>query len=98
MSEFKYLGHVLNGSGTDAAKCCRKVSSERKVVCAFRPLANVRALQLECVRVLHEVSLKPDLLYGSRALTRDLMAPATLLPLATFLLNCASSVPGLYSA
>ena len=32
----------------------------------------------------------------SLALTRDLMAPATLLPIATFLLHFAPSVPALY--
>ena len=54
MSEFKYLGYVLNESGTDDDKCCRKVASGRKVAGAIRSLVNVRSLQLECAWVLQE--------------------------------------------
>ena len=32
VSEFKYLGCVLDESGTGGVECCRKVESERKVV------------------------------------------------------------------
>ena len=40
VSEFKYLGCVLDESGTDGAECSRKVASGRKVSCAIRPLVN----------------------------------------------------------
>ena len=45
-SEFKYLGCVLDESGTDEAKCSRKVTSGRKVAGAIRSLVNARGLQL----------------------------------------------------
>ena len=41
--EFKYLGCVLDESGTDVAECSRKVVSGRRVA---RFLVNVRDLQL----------------------------------------------------
>ena len=46
VSEFKYLGYVLDESGTDDAECRRKVASGRKVSCAIRSLVNHRGLQL----------------------------------------------------
>ena len=49
MSEFKYLVHVLNESGTDDAEYHRKVASGRKVAGSIRSLVTVRDLQLECV-------------------------------------------------
>ena len=49
VSEFKYLGRVLDESGTDGEECSRK--NERKVAEAIRSLDNARDLQLECVRV-----------------------------------------------
>ena len=42
VSEFKYLGCVLNESGTDEAECRRKVASGRHVVGVIRPLMNAR--------------------------------------------------------
>ena len=48
--EFKSLGCILDESGTDDAKCRRKVVSRRKV---------------ECTRVLHEALLVTVLMYGS---------------------------------
>ena len=48
ISEFKYLGYVLDESGTDRAECSRKVASGRRVVGAIRSLVNARDLQLEC--------------------------------------------------
>ena len=51
-SEFKYLGYVLDESGTDGAECNRKVASGRRVAGAIRFLVNARDLQLECDRVL----------------------------------------------
>ena len=53
ISEFKYLGCVLDVSGTDEAECRRKMFSEMRVACAIRSLVYARGLQLECDRV-HE--------------------------------------------
>ena len=66
ISEFKYLGCVLNKSGTDGAECSQKVTSGRRVAGATRSLVNSRDLQLECARVLlHETLLVPLLMYSS---------------------------------
>ena len=48
MSEFKYLGCVLDESGTDEAECHRKVVSERRAAAAIKSLVNSMDLQLEC--------------------------------------------------
>ena len=48
ISEFIYLGCVLNVSGIDGAECSRKVASGRRVAGTIRSLANARNLQLEC--------------------------------------------------
>ena len=66
VSEFKYLGCVLNESGTDEAVCCRKVVTGRRVVGPIRSLVNARGLQLECAMVLHETLFIPVLMYGRR--------------------------------
>ena len=55
-SDFKYLGCVLDESGTDEAEYRRKVLSGRRVVGSIRSPVNARGLQLECARVLHTVS------------------------------------------
>ena len=52
ISEFKYLGCVLDKSGTDEVECSRKVASGRRVVGSIRSLVNARSLQLECARVI----------------------------------------------
>ena len=44
VSEFKYLGCVLNESSTDEAEFNRKVASGRKVAGAIRTVVNVRSL------------------------------------------------------
>ena len=76
ISEFKYLGCVLDESGTDGAECSRKVVSGRRVAGAIRSLVNTRDLQLECVKVLHETLLIPVLMYGSETmLWRDKERP-----------------------
>ena len=41
ISVFKYLGCILDKSGTDGAKCSRMVASGRRVVGAMRYLVNV---------------------------------------------------------
>ena len=61
VSEFKYLGSVLDESGTDEAECNRKVASGRRVAGVIRSLVNARSLQLDCARVLHESFLVPVL-------------------------------------
>ena len=65
VSEFKYLGCVLDESGTDAAECSRKVASGRRVTGDIRSLVNARDLQLNCARVLHETLIVPVLMHGS---------------------------------
>ena len=40
VSEFKYLGCVLDDSGTDEAECSRKVASGRRVAGGIRSLIN----------------------------------------------------------
>ena len=65
VSEFKYLGSVLNESGTDGAECIKKVASGRGVTGAIRSLDNAWDLQLECARVLHGTLIIPVLMYGS---------------------------------
>ena len=54
VSEFKYLGCVLEKSGTDEAECRKKVESGRRVAGAIRYLVNARGLQLEYAGVLDE--------------------------------------------
>ena len=44
VSEFKYLGCVLDESGTDGAECNRKIASGRRVAGAMRSLVNARDL------------------------------------------------------
>ena len=68
VSEFKYLGYMMNDKGTDDAECGRKVSSGRKVAGAIKSLVNVKGLSIECTRVLHESMLLPVLMYGSEAM------------------------------
>ena len=65
VSEFKYLGCVLNESGIDEAECSKKVVSGRRVAGAVRPLVNGRSLQLECAKVLHVSLLVTVLTYSS---------------------------------
>ena len=55
----------LDASGTYGAEFSRKVASGRRVASTIRSLVNVRDLQLECARVLHETLVVPVLMYGS---------------------------------
>ena len=48
ISEFKYLGYVLDKSGTEGAESSKKMASGRKVAGAISSLDNVRDLQLQC--------------------------------------------------
>ena len=51
VSEFKYLGWVLDKSGTDETECSRKVESGSRIAGVIRSLVNARSLQLQCARV-----------------------------------------------
>ena len=64
VSELKYLGCVLDESGTDRAECSRKIVSGSMIAGAIRSLVNARDLQLQWARVLHEILLGPVLIYG----------------------------------
>ena len=68
VTEFKYLGYVLDESGTDEADCSRKVVSERRVVSAIRSLVNARSLQPVYARGLRKSLLVPVLTYGSETM------------------------------
>ena len=68
VSEFKYLGCVLDESGTDGAEYSRKMVSGRRVAGAIRSLVNTRSLQLECAIGLHELLLVSVLIYGSETM------------------------------
>ena len=46
VSEFKYLGCVLDEASTDGAECSRKVASGRRAAGAMGSLVNVRDLSL----------------------------------------------------
>ena len=64
VSDFNYLGCVLDEKGTDEAeaigRCC---------VCrCYQVPGNARDLQHECARVLHETLLVPILMYGSETM------------------------------
>ena len=65
VSEFKYLGCVLDESGKDEAEYSIEVLSGRRDAGVIRSLANAKTLQLEFARVLHESLLVPVLKYGS---------------------------------
>ena len=60
VSEIKYLGCVLDKSGTDGAKFSRKVVSGRRVAVTIRSLVKAR--------VLHEHFVVPVLMYGSETM------------------------------
>ena len=61
VSEFKYLGFVLEELGADGGECFRKVGTGRKVTGEIRSAVNARSLRLYCSRVLHERFLVPVL-------------------------------------
>ena len=56
VSEFKYLGCVLDKSGTDEAESSRKVASGR-VAGAIRSQVKTRDLQLEFTKFLNDTLL-----------------------------------------
>ena len=68
VSEFKYLGCVLDEAGTELAECSRKVVSKRRVAGAIRSLVNAADLQSECARAMHETLLVPVFMCGSETM------------------------------
>ena len=68
VTEFKYLGCVLDESGTDETECHRKVVSGNRVAGVIGSLVNARSLQLECAMVLHESLLIPVRIYGNETM------------------------------
>ena len=60
ISEFKYLGCVLDESGTDGAECNRRVASGRRVAGVIRSLVNNRGL--------HETLLVIVLMYSTETM------------------------------
>src|SRR5678815_40660 len=71
VSEFKYLGYVLDEKGTYDAECSREVVNGRMVAGAIKSLVNVKGLSLECARVLHDGMLLPVLLHSSETMVRN---------------------------
>ena len=65
VSEFKYLGYMIEKKGKDDVECSRKVSNGRRVAGAIKSLVNAKNLSLKCTRRLHESMLVPVLMYGS---------------------------------
>ena len=59
----------MEESGTEEAKCSRKVASVRRVASAIKSLVNARDFQLECATVLHETLLVPVLMNGSETMS-----------------------------
>ena len=57
--EFKHLGSMLDKSGTDGVKCCRKVASRRRILSTIKSLMNTKCLQLEYAKVQHDGMLVP---------------------------------------
>ena len=70
VSEYTYLGCVLDELVTDEVECSMKVASGKRIAGAIRSLVNDRSLQLECVRVLHESLLVPVLTHGRETMIR----------------------------
>src|SRR5678816_1841837 len=51
VSEFKYLGYMLDKKGTDDGECSKKVVNGRKVARAIKSLVDVKGLIVECARI-----------------------------------------------
>ena len=59
---------LLRMNRVQMRQCRRKVASGRKVAGVIRPLVNARGLPLECANILHEASLMPVFIYGSKTI------------------------------
>jgi hypothetical protein len=68
VSEFKYLGYMIENKGGDDAECDRKVSNGRRVAGAITTMGNAKNLNLECLKRLHECMLVPVLMFGSEVM------------------------------
>ena len=64
--DIKWLGLLLEESGTDGVECYRKLGSERRAVGIIRSLVLAKCLRLECIRILHKVFLLSVLIHGSK--------------------------------
>ena len=70
VSEFIYLGCILDESGTDEAKCHRKGVNGKRVAGTIRSLDNATDLQFECARIWHERRSHLFFMYGSEKKSR----------------------------
>ena len=68
VSEFKYLGCVLEKNQLGMRKYSRKVMSGKRFASAFRSLGNAQSFQLEFAKVLYESLLIPVLMYVSETM------------------------------
>ena len=68
VTEFKYLGYMLNEKGMNDTEYGKKVTSGKKVAGAIKPLVNAKRLSCEHNRVLNESMLLPVLMYDSKAM------------------------------
>src|SRR5678816_842231 len=68
MSEFKYLGYMVDEKGPNDAECSMKVVNGRKMAGAIKSLVDVKGISLECARVLHDGMLLPVLMYSSETM------------------------------
>ena len=68
MSQNLNIWNVLDESGTDRAECNKKVANGRRVTGAIKSLINVRDLQLEYAKVLHETLLIPVFTNGNKTM------------------------------
>ena len=69
--EFKYLGYVLDESGTDGAECSRNVVRGKRVAGAIRSQVKARDLQLKCANLALNIACCLQILrqsYGRRDL------------------------------
>src|SRR5678816_2738899 len=69
MSEFKYLGYIVDEKGTDDAECSMKVVKGRKMAGAIKSLVDAKGIRLECARVLYDGMLLPVLMYSSETMS-----------------------------
>ena len=66
VSEFKYLGCVLEESSRDEEGCRRNLANGRRAAGVIRSLVNARGLRLQCTRVVRESLLVPVVMCGSK--------------------------------
>ena len=74
VSEFKYLGCVLDEAGTDGAECSRKVSCGRNAAYAIRSLVGIYSLSVleSCMKHCSYLFLCMAVIQGYGKRRRDL--------------------------